>query len=64
LTKREAEVLALVTAGKSNLQISHQLAISTKTVKKHLEHILHKLDATDRKDAVSKALGELDRELP
>jgi LuxR family transcriptional regulator, maltose regulon positive regulatory protein len=62
LTKREAEVLALLVAEKSNLQISQQLAISIKTVKKHLEHIFPKLDTTDREDAVSKALGLLDRE--
>jgi two-component system, NarL family, nitrate/nitrite response regulator NarL len=56
LSKREAEVLALVAAGKTNLQISQYLAISIKTVKKHLEHIFNKLNATSRIDAVNKAL--------
>jgi DNA-binding NarL/FixJ family response regulator len=56
LSKREAEVLALVAAGKTNLQISQYLAISVKTVKKHLEHIFNKLNATSRIDAVNKAL--------
>ncbi len=61
LSKREAEILALVAAGKTNPQISEQLAISVKTVKKHLEHIFGKLDATSRIDAVNKALQKLDR---
>jgi DNA-binding CsgD family transcriptional regulator len=55
LSKREAEVLALVAAGKTNPQISQQLTISVKTVKKHLEHIFGKLNATSRNNAVNKA---------
>jgi LuxR family transcriptional regulator, maltose regulon positive regulatory protein len=61
LSKREAEVLALVAAGKTNLQISLQLAIEIKTVKKHLEHIFGKLNVKSRNDAVNKALQQLDR---
>jgi DNA-binding CsgD family transcriptional regulator len=61
LSKREAEVLALVALGKTNPQISQQLAISVKTVKKHLEHIFSKLNATSRNDAVNKALQKLGR---
>ncbi|WP_310421805.1 helix-turn-helix transcriptional regulator [Chamaesiphon sp. VAR_48_metabat_135_sub] len=61
LSKREAAVLALVAAGKANLQIAEQLTISIKTVKKHLEHIFSKLNATSRIDAVNKALQQLDR---
>jgi DNA-binding CsgD family transcriptional regulator len=56
LSKREAEVLGLVAAGKTNPQISQQLAISVKTVKKHLENIFGKLNANSRNDAVNKAL--------
>lgn len=56
LSKREAEVLALVAAGKTNLQIAQQLTISIKTVKKHLEHIFSKLNADSRIDAINKAL--------
>jgi DNA-binding CsgD family transcriptional regulator len=59
LSKREAEVLTLVAAGKTNLQISQHLAITVKTVKKHLEHIFGKLNATDRHDAVEKAVQKL-----
>jgi DNA-binding CsgD family transcriptional regulator len=56
LSKREAEVLALVAAGKTNPQIAQQLTISVKTVKKHLEHIFSKLNADSRIDAINKAL--------
>jgi DNA-binding CsgD family transcriptional regulator len=61
LSDREAEILALVAVGKTNLQISHQLNISVKTVKKHVEHIFRKLDAKSRIDAVNKALQQMDR---
>jgi DNA-binding CsgD family transcriptional regulator len=61
LSKRETEVLALVAAGKTNPQISQQLAISVKTVKKHLENIFGKLNANSRNDAVNKALQKLER---
>jgi DNA-binding CsgD family transcriptional regulator len=61
LSKREAEILALVAAGKTNLQISQQLTISVKTVKKHVEHIFRKLNANSRIDAVNKALQQSDR---
>ncbi len=61
LSKREAEVLALVAVGKTNPQISQQLTIGVKTVKKHLEHIFGKLDANSRIDAVNKALQKFDR---
>ena len=63
LSKRETEVLTLVTASRTNLQIAQQLGIKVKTVKKHLEHIFAKLGAIDRDDAVSKALGAIDRKL-
>jgi DNA-binding CsgD family transcriptional regulator len=55
LSQREAEVLALVAAGKTNAQISEQLVISVKTVKKHLENSFVKLGARNRVDAVNKA---------
>jgi two-component system, NarL family, response regulator LiaR len=47
--------LALVAAGKTNAQISEQLVISVKTVKKHLENSFVKLGARNRVDAVNKA---------
>ncbi len=60
LSKREAQVLALVAADQTNLQIAQQLVIEVKTVKKHLEHIFGKLGANDRDEAVRKALEQLD----
>ncbi|QIZ40008.1 LuxR family transcriptional regulator [Saccharopolyspora sp. ASAGF58] len=48
LTKREREVAALVTAGKSNSQIAASLVISQRTAEAHVEHILTKLGFTSR----------------
>lgn len=55
LTPREAEVLALVAEGRSNGEIGKQLFISTKTVSVHVSHILAKLDAASRTEAVAVA---------
>jgi DNA-binding CsgD family transcriptional regulator len=54
LSRREAEILALVSVGKTNLQIAEKLTISIKTVKKHLENTFEKLNAGNRVDAVNK----------
>jgi DNA-binding CsgD family transcriptional regulator len=48
LTQREAEVLALVAAGKTNREIAGQLDLSQKTVARHLENIFAKLDVSSR----------------
>ncbi|NUP64905.1 MAG: response regulator transcription factor [Nonomuraea sp.] len=53
LTKREAEVLALVAAGLSNLQIADKLGIGAGTVRSHLARILAKLSARNRAHAVA-----------
>lgn len=55
LTRRELEVLRLVGLALSNREISHQLAISEGTVKRHLHEVNVKLDAVNRLDAVRKA---------
>jgi len=47
LTSREMEVLQLVAEGKANKQTAEQLGISTKTVEKHREHLMEKLDIHD-----------------
>ena len=52
LTAREAETLRLVAAGNQNRDIGHILSISEGTVKVHLKHIMAKLGAADRTDAV------------
>jgi len=48
LTAREVEVLALVAAGRSNREIADDLALSQKTVARHLENIFAKLDVSSR----------------
>ena len=52
LSARECEVLALVSEGCTNRSIGLQLFISPATVKTHMEHILTKLGATTRTQAV------------
>ncbi len=59
LSERELEVLALITAGKSNREIARKLFIEQSTVKTHIKNIYGKLDARSRTQAVSRA-RELD----
>lgn len=56
LSERELEVLNCLSTGQTTQQISNQLFISENTVKTHIRHILEKLDASNRTEAVSKAL--------
>ncbi|MBA9001655.1 ATP-binding protein [Thermomonospora cellulosilytica] len=55
LTEREAEVLRLVAAGKSNRQIGEELFISTKTASVHVSNILAKLNVGSRGEAAALA---------
>ena len=55
LTGRELEVLGLLAAGMSNHAIARELVVSLDTVKKHVSHILGKLGATSRTEAVARA---------
>ncbi|CAA9513465.1 MAG: Two-component transcriptional response regulator, LuxR family, partial [uncultured Solirubrobacteraceae bacterium] len=55
LTDRETEVLRLIAHGHSNAEIASQLTVSLETVKSHVAHILTKLDARDRTQAVIRA---------
>jgi len=55
LSAREMEVLACLAQGKTTAQIASELYISENTVKTHVRHILEKLTASNRAEAVSKA---------
>jgi LuxR family maltose regulon positive regulatory protein len=55
LTAREAEVLVLIAAGKSNPRIAEELVVTLDTVKKHVSHVLGKLGAANRTEAVTRA---------
>lgn len=55
LTEREIEVLARIAAGASNQEIAEALVISLGTVKSHIHHIMSKLDAQNRTEAVARA---------
>jgi len=48
LTKRELEVVEWVVAGKRNREIGKILACSPRTVQKHVQHILYKLNLETR----------------
>jgi LuxR family maltose regulon positive regulatory protein len=55
LSRRELEVLALLSAGRSNKQIADELVVALDTVKKHVSHILDKLGVANRTQAVARA---------
>ncbi len=55
LTGRELEVLRLLAAGRSNQRIAHDLVVALDTVKKHVTHVLGKLGAVNRTEAVARA---------
>ncbi len=53
LTAREVDVLRQVAGGNRNRDIAEKLFISEETVKVHIKHIMEKLGATDRTQAVT-----------
>jgi two-component system nitrate/nitrite response regulator NarL len=56
LSSREMEVLGCLAQGQTTMQIADSLFISENTVKTHVRHILEKLEASNRAEAVSKAV--------
>lgn len=57
LTCREHETLELICGGLTNKQIAQRLSIELATVKNHVHHILEKLDARSRAEAVAMTRG-------
>jgi LuxR family maltose regulon positive regulatory protein len=55
LTDREVQVLGLMAAGRTNQEIADELVVVVDTVKKHVGHILDKLGAANRTQAVARA---------
>ena len=55
LTSRELEVLRMLAAGRSNQAIARELVVTLDTVKKHVGHVLGKLGAANRTEAVARA---------
>ena len=55
LTGRELEILGMIAAGQSNQSIAGELVVTLDTVKKHVGHVLGKLGAANRTEAVARA---------
>ncbi|WP_348641823.1 response regulator transcription factor [Terriglobus albidus] len=53
LSRREIEVLQQISKGNRNCDIAELLFISEETVKGHIKHIMGKLGASDRTEAVA-----------
>jgi DNA-binding CsgD family transcriptional regulator len=56
LTEREQEILEWIARGKTSREIAAILVLSPYTVRKHVEHVLQKLDVSTRSAAVARAL--------
>ena len=57
LTSREMEVLQLIAEGKANKETAAELGIGVKTVEKHREHLMEKLDIHDTAGLTRYAIG-------
>ena len=55
LTSRELEVVGMLAAGRPNQAIASELVVTVNTVKKHVSHVLAKLGAVNRTEAVARA---------
>lgn len=53
MTTREADVLRLLAACKSNKQIAHDLRVSVRTAKRHIANLHTQIDAAGRAEAIA-----------
>jgi len=60
LTRRETEILHLVSQGRANIEISNDLDLSPRTVEKHVEHILDKIGVKSR-TAAARLVADAER---
>jgi DNA-binding NarL/FixJ family response regulator len=58
LSAREREILQMIADGHSNREVSERLVVSVETVKTHVKHILAKLEAEHRTQAVAIAIRQ------
>ena len=58
LSKRENDILQLLTRGLLYKEIAEQLSISVSTVRQHIHHIYEKLHVQNRTEAINKAYGK------
>jgi DNA-binding NarL/FixJ family response regulator len=58
LTRREQQLVQMVSQGLSNKEIANQLSLSEQTVKNHIRRMLRKLGASDRLSAVDVCRAE------
>ncbi len=56
LTDREQDVLRLIVLGHTNREIAETLSLTVSTVKTHVEHVIRKLDVSDRTQAAVRAI--------
>jgi len=55
LTERQAEILRMLVAGRTNTEIAAKLVLSVRTVDHHVSAVLQKLGITSRRDAAQAA---------
>lgn len=56
ITSREREILVLIAQGRANKEIAAELQVSEDTIKRHVSHILDKLEVNDRAQATAEAI--------
>ena len=54
LTRREIEVMEYLSEGYSQVEVGQKLFIAQNTVKRHLQNIYHKLDASNKTQAINR----------